>query len=365
MSHSVVFVILPDAEATPDNLAQAMAPFDENMECPERDEECHCKGWAIQSAANVSTNEKFGEWDAVRKEFHDVVLPSHPEILAELRDNPDSDASDKLWQNHIKDRLAFKEEQEILLADEIGFDPECEDCGGCGIRQTTSNEEAKWDWYTVGGRWTGFLATNGYDPSKDENNIEDCDLCQGTGDRPGWVIYEGPNGERLPAWSHTVDSKHKPLIADKDDPDKMDIITSLTDNSRYIFEDHSRKPFDFKQYERKFRDDWAETMNGCNGCKGEGKHVSFPGDWDNHESDASPVSQWLDLMNQDSANGNEGEHVPFAILTPDGEWHERARMGWWGMTSGDMPMDAWIAAVKAIAEMYAESHTVFVVDVHI
>jgi hypothetical protein len=38
-----------------------------------------------------------------------------------------------------------------------------------------------WDWYEVGGRWTGTLT--GYDPAKDERNIETCDLCNGTGDR--------------------------------------------------------------------------------------------------------------------------------------------------------------------------------------
>lgn len=39
----------------------------------------------------------------------------------------------------------------------------------------------KWDWYQIGGRWTG--AYDGYNPAKDPKNWEKCDLCKGTGER--------------------------------------------------------------------------------------------------------------------------------------------------------------------------------------
>lgn len=38
-----------------------------------------------------------------------------------------------------------------------------------------------WDWYQIGGRWTGVL--DNYNPDKDPKNIEICWLCQGTGKR--------------------------------------------------------------------------------------------------------------------------------------------------------------------------------------
>ena len=38
-----------------------------------------------------------------------------------------------------------------------------------------------WDWYQIGGRWTGAL--DGYDPETDQANIETCNLCHGTGIR--------------------------------------------------------------------------------------------------------------------------------------------------------------------------------------
>ena len=38
-----------------------------------------------------------------------------------------------------------------------------------------------WDWYQIGGRWTGQLS--GYDPDSDPSLLEVCNLCQGTGQR--------------------------------------------------------------------------------------------------------------------------------------------------------------------------------------
>lgn len=46
-------------------------------------------------------------------------------------------------------------------------------CDGC------ENSGGFYDWYVVGGRWTGAL--DGYKPWEDPQNYESCDLCDGTG----------------------------------------------------------------------------------------------------------------------------------------------------------------------------------------
>jgi len=43
------------------------------------------------------------------------------------------------------------------------------------------DNERKWDWYQLGGRWTGHF--DGYDPETDPANIEVCKWCVGTGKR--------------------------------------------------------------------------------------------------------------------------------------------------------------------------------------
>ena len=50
------------------------------------------------------------------------------------------------------------------------------------------NEKQKWDWYQVGGRWTGHLSD--YDPEKDPSNMVACKFCKGTGMRNDEVGIE-------------------------------------------------------------------------------------------------------------------------------------------------------------------------------
>ncbi len=48
-------------------------------------------------------------------------------------------------------------------------------------KYTDEDFEGFWDWYQIGGRWTGIHT--GYDPESDERNLEVCRLCNGTGYR--------------------------------------------------------------------------------------------------------------------------------------------------------------------------------------
>ena len=55
-----------------------------------------------------------------------------------------------------------------------------------GPHEEAYNEENEslegfWDWWQIGGRWTG--AHSDYDPAEDERNVEVCDICNGTGFR--------------------------------------------------------------------------------------------------------------------------------------------------------------------------------------
>lgn len=50
---------------------------------------------------------------------------------------------------------------------------------------------SRWDWYQVGGRYTGHL--DGYDPETDPQNIVTCNLCEGTGKRLDMTVANGCN----------------------------------------------------------------------------------------------------------------------------------------------------------------------------
>lgn len=56
-------------------------------------------------------------------------------------------------------------------------------------------------------------------------------------------------------------------------------------------------------------------------------------------------------------------YVPFALLTPDGEWIEQGAMGWWGIVSDAVDRNAWNVSVRAVLERYKD-HLAVAVDCH-
>lgn len=56
--------------------------------------------------------------------------------------------------------------------------------------------------------------------------------------------------------------------------------------------------------------------------------------------------------------------APFALLTPDGQWHERGEMGWFGCVSNEKPRSAWIERVRELLSENSDSIAVCI-DCHI
>jgi DNA-binding transcriptional MerR regulator len=56
------------------------------------------------------------------------------------------------------------------------------------------------------------------------------------------------------------------------------------------------------------------------------------------------------------------EMIPHAIITPDGQWHERGQMGWWANLLTEN--ETWDSDAKAILACYPGHHVV-IVDAHI
>lgn len=54
----------------------------------------------------------------------------------------------------------------------------------------------------------------------------------------------------------------------------------------------------------------------------------------------------------------------FAIVTPNGEWHEKGKMGWWAIVTNEKPDDSWDLEVALILENYKD-HLAVAVDCHI
>lgn len=56
---------------------------------------------------------------------------------------------------------------------------------------------------------------------------------------------------------------------------------------------------------------------------------------------------------------------PFCFVTEDGEWHECAKMGWWGMTTDDKDKSAWREEFEAYLKSLDPDTEVTAIDFHI
>lgn len=110
----------------------------------------------------------------------------------------------------------------------------------------------------------------------------------------------------------------------------------------------------------------------CEECKGTGKYKTTynpESKWDWWElggrwsesipNDKKPVKEILELDDEQFK-----DCVPYALVTPDGTWHERGQMGWWGISIHDKDKDVWHKEVRGLLEENRDCLAV-VVDCHI
>ena len=168
------------------------------------------------------------------KEVSPYVSFTREEAIAYARENYDAEGStdEECWK---------------MMAEDAETDAD-------GNILSTFNKESRWDWWVIGGRFSGMLLKDG--EHVDAGRVGDLEFP------PDREAYECA----LRFWDVVVD--HKPAAEGE------------RFQSRYT-----------EQYYRDFYGD-RET------------YARF-----------------------------QGQFSTFAVITPDGEWHERGRMGWWGCAS--------------------------------
>lgn len=191
MSHFSTIVLVDPEDAKGDieeRVASLLAKYDENHDVDEYDRECHCIGSVARRYARKVADEQAGTINELRASFkergpgtsHDdwrehiaeynrieeEVFQAHPE-----KDNPDPTCG--FYTGERQDWWPAAIQEGDRYEDESG-------CGGTGIYRSTYNPDSKWDWYQIGGRWTGLL-DNEFSPKDDPANLTECRSCNGTG----------------------------------------------------------------------------------------------------------------------------------------------------------------------------------------
>ena len=339
MSHFVVLALVGPEDArtrkTLENkVAELLAPYDENMKVePYRREEdddpayttARSVEWMIRFYNSREEREKLypttyksltgkgaggssGTEGDYRWRDLEGNIKKHEEIdgLLEKHGPPKADDRESLKRWYAED----------WPGEELAFDPE----DGTPFTMTTYNPRSKWDFYSIGGWWTGLLT--GYDPCEDIENWETCPACGGTG-----------------GLGNEFGIRHR------------------EENLKYT----------------------------CTGCDGTGWRVKSPSQFRDHEGNVQPVANLLKRIEEfvpgelTEAQKRENEElppslqmepltvspvIPYAVLTPDGGWHQRGKTGRFCMPQDEQEREDWAKVATEIFTEHADCYAV-VVNCHI
>jgi len=189
MSHFIALAIVPNGtpiEEFMPRLNSLLAPFNENTEVPEYQQECYCVGQAAKSAAREHAIATIGSTIAdLRDKFNaQPETQQMRQTQSSLWDISKPSEEEEAELEHIEEQLntAWREilapwvevEQSYLdaHANQLTLpDPACEECNGTGTHPSTYNPLSKWDWWVVGGRWDGWVQGEDHNDGADWRRV--------------------------------------------------------------------------------------------------------------------------------------------------------------------------------------------------
>lgn len=310
MSHFTVLVV-----GDPDKLDEHLAPYSEHLEGEPRVDET-----AAQILDNLLRNyqeyENYGS-----SEFIDQFFDDHPDyktLVDELRSGGVEHVLKnfrRLYDNYVRDW--YSEE-----ADENGN------------TITTYNTDSKWDWYVVGGRWTGYFKVK-------PEFLNDPRVQLGESGAFGNKPYE-----------HTADV----LPVEAIDIEGMQRVRVEQAKNTWLIIEEARanngvatviKQFYDPTYPNNLREETQTTEI----------HPMF---------DLGLTQEEFDTITREELveNARNSAISTFAVLK-DGVWYERGSMGWWGIVSDEKDRGEWDREFTKMLESLPAGTMVSLVDCHI
>lgn len=288
MSHFTVLVI-----GDPDKLDAQLAPYDENTVVDPYWEDC----WVPDSAEGMDLAAY------LRREHPEYSALSDEEAVARWCEEGPVRKHEGRWQ-----------------------------------QQATYNPQSKWDWWVIGGRWTGFFKMKPDADAKlgrpgtfgDEAKPGYADqIRKGDIDIEGMAADKADEAERGWRQVHDVIDLHPPITPWSDFHAKVAACTLDIETARSQY--HGQPAV------RALREARVDVW--------EIRHFLVPLDDYRKAAIRSVLS-------------------PYALVK-DGQWIGKGEMGWFGVSSGDMDQADWDAEVWKLIGQLPDDEWLTIVDAHI
>lgn len=373
MSHFTVMVIGRDPE-------KQLAPYNENKETPEYVKE------QVTQDEMIRFYEHYSQKEQAKKGSTDVNIHMTPESFEQLYTRKGRDWNGNMWRKHSD---------------------------GTWWEYSSYNPQSKWDWYVLGGRWSGHYITHlkkqpaqkmlmceieGFSTEEVKNFIE-------------MARKDKTKFEKVVAKYNGKSEKIKKTVYDMiesiDNPPKtIDPWSkkgkSGVGNNETGIDAAKKGDIDFDAIRKKDEEEaatrWDTTHAGLKRILGERLNAAIESyeQWDNIRErytaedrdkardyyhaqdvvraynkafpDAHPFSGGITpfLINRERyiERAGESSFSTFAVLK-DGKWYEKGDMGWWGMVSDEKDQDTWNKQVTELLKNLPDDTLISIYDCHI
>lgn len=374
MSHFVLTVCMnePEDGDLGKALADLLAPYDENIEVPEykryEDEDSAGEHWLYKSLKRTAEEVAAGDRSSVK--------PYKPHEFGYSSAYDTKRTEDEQWAAMELEAEQFKQFSnpptwpEVIAYCNNRWYPEgeteenrssllhYEDETDRAYTWSTYNPNSKWDWYSVGGRWSNYFATR-----TDLTEEQAGRLIQGEGswlsgeqklEKQNWVDG-GPKG--------LLDFQYMRSLKEAEVESRWDLFHQVTDGLRYAHPWAYCRDVLFPEDIDTAREFYREQPK-LKAVRENSEFSTFFGPcviemYGNDSHDMRKLEQLQRKAAQDAVPG-------YALLTLEGNWASAGEMGWFGMSS---ETDEENEAFKKFANNYLENLSddvlVISVDLHI
>lgn len=201
------------------------------------------------------------------------------------------------------------------------------------------NPNAKWDWYSMGGRWSGFFRLkNGFpregklgDPGVFDNDPSE----MGGGLRAdqakkGDIDFQGMREDHVKKCLEEYDEFHK-IVNGREVPNWKKLSEEYKDDLDAAREIYNEDPVVKDLYDSKFFFDLEDYL----------------------------------VPRFEYAKRCQNEAITAYALVKDGIWYEKGQMGWWGISSNEKDPNEWSAEFTKILDELPDDALLTIVDCHI